>query len=54
MRVRSPMTYGVLRPVVMLPMTDMKDDALRFALLHELCHIKRLDCLWKTLAAAKP
>lgn len=51
MRVRSPMTYGVLRPVVMLPMTGMQDDALRFALLHELCHIKRLDCLWKTLAA---
>lgn len=51
MRVRNPMTYGVLRPVVMLPVTDMQDDALRFALLHELCHIKRLDCLWKTLAA---
>lgn len=49
--VRSPLTYGVLRPVIVLPEVEMADASLRFALLHELCHIKRCDCLWKHLAA---
>lgn len=49
--VRSPLTYGVLRPVIVLPEAEMADASLRFALLHELCHIKRCDCLWKHLAA---
>lgn len=49
--VRSPLTYGVLRPVIVLPEAEMADASLRFALLHELCHIRRCDCLWKHLAA---
>ena len=49
--VRSPLTYGVLRPVIVLPEVEMADASLRFALLHELCHIRRCDCLWKHLAA---
>lgn len=48
----APMTYGILHPVVLLPAGGMAGDSLRFALLHELCHIRRLDCLWKTIAAA--
>lgn len=42
---------GVLRPVIVLPEAEMADASLRFALLHELCHIRRCDCLWKHLAA---
>ena len=47
----APVTYGFLRPVALLPDGGMSEDSLRFALLHELCHVRRLDCLWKTIAA---
>lgn len=45
----APLTYGVLRPVVVLPESaDLADEeALRYILLHELTHVARFDCLQK-------
>ncbi len=55
--VSSPMTYGTLRPTIVLPV-DAKtwgDDGLTRAIVHELEHIRRADwltqCLSRTLCA---
>ena len=50
----APLTYGIWRPVVLLPkITDWEDiDCLRYILAHEFVHIKRLDILFKWLLAA--
>lgn len=52
-RLSAPVTYGLIRPVVILPDGLAQTDcaALRFSLLHELCHVRHGDYLWKTLAA---
>lgn len=52
-RIASPLTYGVLRPVILLPKaTDWSDeDALEYVLTHEYMHIRRLDALMKPLLA---
>jgi len=49
----SPMTYGVLRPVVLLPESVGKADTrtLLCALEHELSHIRHFDAVWKLLIA---
>ena len=49
--IASPLSYGVLRPVILLPKAmDRRDErALRFVLLHELMHIRALDAVRKPL-----
>lgn len=47
-RVTSPMTYGIVNPVIILPKNLPADsDEMRFALAHELVHIRRFDVLMK-------
>lgn len=49
---RAPLTYGVLRPVILLPADLLSQpEALRMVLVHELTHICRRDCLRKLLFA---
>ncbi len=49
-----PLTWGVLRPVLLLPPDAIQWPAarLRAALLHELVHVRRMDVLWQALAQA--
>lgn len=53
-RVSSPLTYGVLRPVILLPagMERAEDEKLRCALVHEFVHIRRLHVPFKYLLTA--
>lgn len=53
-RVKSPLTYGVFRPVVLVPKTtDWTDEAkLRYILTHEFVHIRRFDALTKLVLTA--
>ncbi|MFD1176189.1 M56 family metallopeptidase [Paenibacillus puldeungensis] len=53
-KIQAPLTYGVFRPVVLLPKTtDWTDEArLRYILTHEYVHIKRFDALTKLLLAS--
>lgn len=53
-RIRAPLTYGVLRPVILMPSgLDWSDAAsVEAVLLHELCHIRHLDVLFRWLLAA--
>lgn len=53
-RVTSPLTYGLVRPVILLPKELDPEDELRlpYVLSHELVHIRRFDVAWKTLLAA--
>lgn len=48
-RVSSPLTFGVLRPVILMPKsTDWSDEgALCFVLEHEFVHVQRFDALSK-------
>lgn len=53
-RIRSPLTYGLIRPVVLLPKGLDCDDTreLGYVLLHEGVHIRHRDAWWKLLLAA--
>ena len=53
-RISSPLTFGVLRPVILMPKkTDWTDEAaLRYVLEHEFVHIQRFDVLSKHLLIA--
>jgi carboxyl-terminal processing protease len=48
-----PMTWGVLRPVVLLPddVAAWPLDRVRLVLRHEVGHVRRLDCLTQTLSS---
>ena len=53
-RVSSPLTFGTLRPVILLPRkTDWENEhALQYVLEHELVHIRRFDTVSKLLLIA--
>ena len=52
-RVVSPLTYGVINPVIILPKSLPSDsEEMRFALAHELVHIRRFDVLLKVVLTA--
>ncbi|MEZ3493853.1 MAG: M56 family metallopeptidase [Lachnospiraceae bacterium] len=52
-RISTPLTYGILRPVILLPKnTDWENvHELHYILSHECVHIKRFDAITKLIAA---
>ncbi len=50
----GPLTFGILKPVILLPKTINWQDgrSLRYALYHEYTHVRRFDALRKLSAAA--
>lgn len=52
-RIRSPLTYGLVRPVILLPKgLDCDQEEVGYILLHEGTHIKHRDAWWKLFLAA--
>jgi len=53
-RIAAPLTYGIVRPVILLPReTDLEDETrLGYVLAHEFVHVRRLDALSKILLTA--
>ena len=52
-RIRSPLTYGLIRPVILLPKgMDCDQEEVGYILLHEGTHIKHRDAWWKLFLAA--
>ncbi|MCL2589190.1 MAG: hypothetical protein FWD84_07265 [Oscillospiraceae bacterium] len=53
-KIRSPLTFGVFHPVILLPAAlDMaNEDRLNYILTHEYTHVKRFDYVWKLVFAA--
>lgn len=52
--ISSPLTYGILHPVILLPKNLDRNDqaALKYVLTHEYVHIRRFDAITKILFAA--
>ena len=52
--IASPLTYGILKPVILLPKgTDLSDeDTLQYILAHEYMHIRHRDALTKMVTTA--
>lgn len=53
-RIKAPLTYGVFRPVVLLPkaLNSTNEPELQYILTHEYVHIRRFDALTKLLLTA--
>ncbi len=53
-KIAAPLTYGIIRPVILLPRkTDWEEEArLEYILAHEFTHVRRFDTLAKCLLAA--
>lgn len=53
-RITSPLTYGIFRPVILLPkgFGSIGSDDLNFVLTHEYIHIRRFDTAFKLLLTA--
>lgn len=49
-QVDTPCTWGVIRPVLLLPAGINDSKTLKVILLHEMAHIKRKDWLWLMLS----
>ena len=48
----SPLTCGLLRPMILLP-ANLKDfGGMEYVLAHEMTHIRHMDALWKLVLAA--
>ena len=52
-RISSPLTYGIMWPIILMPATmDFSNKIkLQYILTHEYVHIRRFDCVLKTLFA---
>ena len=50
--ISSPLTYGILRPVILLPADVGQKEALTYILTHEFIHIRRFDAVAKLAFAA--
>jgi beta-lactamase regulating signal transducer with metallopeptidase domain len=51
-RIASPLTVGVIRPLILLPitaLTSLSPEQLEVVLAHELAHIRRADYFWNIL-----
>lgn len=53
-QISGPLTYGVLRPTILLPNEALSQptSTLHYVLTHEYVHIRRFDCVSKMLLAA--
>lgn len=47
--VSSPLLIGFVHPCIVLPTTDLEEDAFEYTILHELTHFKYCDMLYKWL-----
>ena len=48
-KIRTPAVYGILKPKIIIPYR-MKDGNLRYVILHERAHIRRMDNLFRLVA----
>lgn len=48
--IQTPCTWGIFRPVILVPVDIIDSKTLKVILLHELAHIKRNDWLWLILS----
>lgn len=53
-KVNSPVTYGLLNPVIVMPTATYRQDRIKlnYIYAHEHVHIRRFDCIWKAIFAA--
>ena len=49
-KIMSPAVYGVFRPRIIIPESYKELENLDLVILHEQCHIRRLDNLWRVIA----